>query len=102
MLRAPQWYITTPLIGYYAIIHDTPHDGKNPGIEEELRRKAGRSKRHRQKMSMLAAVRLVPIFLQIVQENRPKRFTATLHQGPGEMGFEDTKALILEFRDWLN
>jgi hypothetical protein len=83
------------LIGDYPIVHGTTHDAKNPGIEEELKRKAGRGKRHRQEMTMLAAVWLVPIYLQIVQKNWPKRFPATLNQGFGEMGFKNAKAIVL-------
>ena len=53
-------------------------------------------------MTMLAPVRLVPVSFQIVQENRPKRFTATLNQGLGEMGSDNTEALVLEFRNGLD
>jgi hypothetical protein len=102
MLRALYRYITAPLIGYYLIVHNTAHDAKYCSIEEELRGKAGRSKRHRQIMTMFAAVRLVPISLQIVQEDWPKRFTATLNQRIGEMGFENTETLVFEFRNWLD
>jgi hypothetical protein len=43
---------------------------------------------------MFAAVRLVPISLQVALENWPKRFPATLNQRIGKMGFEYTETLV--------
>jgi hypothetical protein len=49
------------LIGYYHLIHNATHDAENPSVKEEFRGEAGRLKRHRQKVTMLAAVRLAVI-----------------------------------------
>ena len=50
---------------------------------------------------MRASVRLITMRFQVIQENRPKCFPARLDQRFGEVRFENTKAPILKFRDFL-
>ena len=71
--------IATPLIGNYPAAHHAAHDLQNPGIEEELRREARGIERHRQKVTMLTAIGIVPILVQVFQENGPKCFPATVN-----------------------
>jgi hypothetical protein len=51
---------------------------------------------------MLTAVRLVPIPFDVVQENWPKGSPATFDYRLGEMVLENTKALVLEFRNFIS
>ena len=76
VIRAAQRRITAPLIGDYPVLHHATHDAQHVVVKEKVWNKARGLKGHREKVAMLAAVRLVAVGLEISEENRPKRASA--------------------------
>ena len=93
--------VATPLIGHHSPIHQLAGDAQDHGIEEKLRPKAGWIKRHRQEVTPVAAVGLVSISLEIVQQNGPKCVPATADQRGVEVPFENAEALVCELGGFL-
>jgi len=80
ILRAAERNITAPLVGHYSRAHCTTDDIEDLRVTKELRGKARRVERHRQKVTIRAAVRFVSMVLEVCEKNRPKRVsTSTDH-----------------------
>src|ERR1035438_580038 len=99
VFRAAERHITAPLIGNYPVVHHATHDSQHLVVKEEAWGKARRFKGHWQKMAMRTAVpRAVPGF-EKCQENRPKRASAGVDQGPRKMLSKYAIALLLDLDD---
>jgi hypothetical protein len=99
VIRAAERRITAPLIGNYPVVHHATHDAQHRVVKEEVWNKARWIEGHREKVAMRAAVRLVAVGLEISQENRPKRASAGIDQGPCKMFSEYAIAPVLDRDD---
>jgi len=96
VIRAAERRITAPLISDYPVVHHATNDTQHRVVKEEVRSKALRFKRHREKVAMRAAVRLVTVDIEISEKNRPKRTSAGIDQGPRKMFSEYAITPVLD------
>ncbi len=101
VLRASEWDIAAPLVGHYLRVHCTTDDIEDLRAKKELRSKARWLERHRQKVTMRAAVRFVSMVLEVREENRPKGVSASIDHGAWQARPEYAVSVLLDFEDSL-
>src|ERR1035441_4852283 len=99
VIRAAERHIAAPLIGNDPVVHNATHNTQHIVVKEEIRRKARWFKRHWEKVAIRAPVRLLAVSLEVSLENRPKRASAGIDQGPRKMFPEYTIAPVLDLDD---
>jgi hypothetical protein len=99
VLRAAERHITAPLIGNDPVVHDATNNTQHIVVKEEIRSKAWWLKRHGEKVAIRASGRLLAVGLEMRKENRPKRASAGIDQGPRKMFPEYAIAPVLNLDD---
>ena len=101
VIRASEGHVAAPLIGNHPVVHHASYDTQHPVVKEKFGSEARWGERHREKVAMRTAVRLVAVGLEISEQNRPKRVPASIDQRARKMFLERAIALVLELDDFV-
>src|SRR5258708_6236389 len=98
VLRASKRGIAAPLVGHYSPVHCTTDDVENLRVKKELRSKARRLERHRQKVTLGAPIWFV-VVLEVLEKNRPKGFPASIDHAFRQMCPEHAVSVPVDFEN---
>src|SRR5579864_227607 len=100
IFRSAQRRIAVPLVSDDAVTHKSTHDGQYVIIEEELGAEDGWLEGHCQKMAMRTPIWFIAA-VEIREQARPERLSASLNQERCKVASEDAKALFSDLTDLL-